>query len=202
MKPVAPRANNRNEELLDAAAELFATQGFRGTTMRHIAGAAGMLPGSIYYHYGSKDDLLLAVYEAGVAQVIDEFNAGVASATDPWEQLGHAISSHISSVTRKSPYMRVINRVMPEDVPKYTDALIALRGRYEDCLRNLIDELPLALGVSRSLLRLMVLGAINHTQIWFDPDGTRTPDEIGKAFTRFLTDPLAPSHSTEQEGGV
>ena len=118
MKPAAQRSNNRSDALLDASAELFSTQGFRETTMRDIAKAAGMLPGSIYYHHGSKDDLLLAVYEAGVDRIVEEFNQAVWSVTCPWQRLGVAISAHIGAITRETPYMRVINRVLPEHVPK------------------------------------------------------------------------------------
>jgi len=57
------RAHNRRGEILDAAARLFARQGFHAASMREIAAAAGMLPGSLYYHFPSKDELLLAVYE-------------------------------------------------------------------------------------------------------------------------------------------
>lgn len=191
MKPAAQRANNRNDALLDAAAELFATQGFRETTMRDIAKAAGMLPGSIYYHHGSKDDLLLAVYEAGVGRIIDEFNQAVGPVEAPWDRLERALSVHIGAITRESPYMRVINRVLPEQVPKHAHVLATLRGRYEACWRELIDGLPLEAGIDRSLLRLMILGAVNQTQFWFAPAGKQTPDEIGKAFARFLIGPVA-----------
>ena len=191
MKAAAQRSNNRNDALLDAAAELFATKGFRETTMRDIAKAAGMLPGSIYYHHGSKDDLLLAVYEAGVDRIIEEFNEAVAGIADPWARLGVAISTHVGAITRETPYMRVINRVLPEHVPKHAASLSRLRQRYEECFRELIDKLPLAPQVDRSLLRLMVLGAVNHTQFWFDPNGKLTPEEIGKAFARFLIEPIA-----------
>ena len=159
MKRAAQRSNNRNDALLDAAAELFATKGFRETTMRDIAHAAGMLPGSIYYHHGSKDELLLAIYETGVDRIVEEFSEAVATVSEPWQRLSVAIATHIGAITRESPYMRVINRVLPEHVPKYAKALGRLRGRYEECLRQLIDELPLAPSVDRSLLRLMVLGS-------------------------------------------
>ena len=197
MKASAKRSNNRNDALLDAAAELFSTQGFRETTMRDIAKAAGMLPGSIYYHYGSKDDLLLAVYEAGVERIIEEFCKAVLPVEEPWERLCVAFSAHISAITRQTPYMRVINRVLPEHVAKHAASLSRLRQRYEDCFRHLIDGLPLAPSVDRSLLRLMVLGAVNHTQFWFEPNGKRTPSEVGEAFARFLIEPIAaPATST------
>lgn len=191
MKAAAKRSNNRNEALLNAAAELFSTRGFRETTMRDIAKAAGMLPGSIYYHYGSKDDLLLAVYEAGVERIIAEFGKAVLHIEEPWERLARAVTVHIGAITRDNAYMRVINRVLPEHVQKHASALAQLRDRYETCWRNLIDDLPLAQSVDRSLLRLMVLGAVNQAQFWFAPDGKRTPDEIGRAFARLLVEPIA-----------
>ena len=190
MKAAAKRSNNRNDALLDAAAELFSTQGFRETTMRDIANAVGMLPGSIYYHYGSKDDLLLAIYETGVERIVEEFSKAVFPVDKPWERLGVAISAHVGAITRQTPYMRVINRVLPEHVSKHAAALSCLRRRYEDCFRDLIDGLPLAPHVDRSLLRLMVLGAVNHTQFWFEPDGKRTPSEVGDAFARLLIEPI------------
>ena len=197
MKASAKRSNNRNDALLDAAAELFSTQGFRETTMRDIANAVGMLPGSIYYHYGSKDDLLLAIYETGVERIVEEFSKAVFPVDKPWERLGVAISAHVGAITRQTPYMRVINRVLPEHVAKHAVPLSRLRQRYEDCFRDLIDGLPIAPSVDRSLLRLMVLGAVNHAQFWFEPNGKRSPSEVGEAFARFLIEPIAaPPKST------
>jgi len=189
MKATAQRSNNRNAALLDAAAELFATQGFRETTMRDIARDVGMLPGSIYYHHGSKDDLLLAVYEAGVDQLVSDFQEAIAGSSDPLERLCLALSTHISAITRSSAYMRVVNRVLPEHVPKHASALIRLRDRYEQCVAALIDDLPLAPSVDKALLRMMLLGAVNHTQFWFDPKGELSADDVGHAFASYLIDP-------------
>lgn len=48
--------------ILDAAEELFAANGFTAVSIRDIAQAAGANPGSISYHFGSKDGLLLEIY--------------------------------------------------------------------------------------------------------------------------------------------
>ena len=136
-------------------------------------------------------DRLLAIYETGVERIIEEFSKAVFPVDKPWERLGVAISAHVGAITRQTPYMRVINRVLPEHVSKHAAALSCLRRRYEDCFRDLIDGLPLAPHVDRSLLRLMVLGAVNHTQFWFEPDGKRTPSEVGDAFARLLVEPIA-----------
>jgi AcrR family transcriptional regulator len=47
--------------IVDAALDLFAEQGFHGTSMREIASAAGLTGGSLYHHFDSKEDILLAV---------------------------------------------------------------------------------------------------------------------------------------------
>ncbi len=79
-----PRQANRRQDLLDAAARLFARQGFHAASMRDIARAVGMLPGSLYYHFASKDALLLAVYAEGVRRIAERVDAAVASAATPW----------------------------------------------------------------------------------------------------------------------
>ena len=62
--PRAPRADNRLTVVLEAAAGLFAQRGYAATSMRDIAQAAAMLPGSLYYHFAAKEDLLAAVTKA------------------------------------------------------------------------------------------------------------------------------------------
>ena len=54
------RANNRIDVLLDASARQFAEAGYKATTTRDIAKQVNMQPGSVYYHFKSKGDLLLA----------------------------------------------------------------------------------------------------------------------------------------------
>lgn len=57
------------ERILAVAARLFAAGGFEATSMRDIAGPSGLLAGSIYHHFHSKNDLVEAVYRAGVAEI-------------------------------------------------------------------------------------------------------------------------------------
>src|SRR5919112_6155132 len=51
------------ERILDAALDLFRTQGYAETTMRQIAQAADVAVGNAYYYFASKDQLILAFYE-------------------------------------------------------------------------------------------------------------------------------------------
>ena len=73
----APRADNRLPQLLDEAARLFGAQGFHGTSIRDIVRAVPMLPGSIYYHFATKDLLLAAVYAEGVRRISERVQAAI-----------------------------------------------------------------------------------------------------------------------------
>jgi len=48
----------RRAELLAAAAEVFAERGYSGTTVREVAEAAGILGGSLYYHFDSLESMV------------------------------------------------------------------------------------------------------------------------------------------------
>ncbi|MGY3410695.1 AcrR family transcriptional regulator [Bradyrhizobium sp. GM5.1] len=56
------RKPNMREAILAAAEELFATNGFNAVSVRDIAQAAGANPGSVTYHFKTKDGLLLEIY--------------------------------------------------------------------------------------------------------------------------------------------
>src|ERR1700761_1525411 len=74
-------------KLLSVSARLFAKGGFEATSMRDIAARAGMLAGSMYYHFPSKNDLIAAVYEAGVAEIGAAVDGALAKARGPWLRL-------------------------------------------------------------------------------------------------------------------
>ncbi len=66
------RKQETREELIAAAAKVFAHRGFHGASLEQIAQEAGYSTGAVYWHFKGKDDLFLAVYEAqAVARVRD-----------------------------------------------------------------------------------------------------------------------------------
>lgn len=64
-QPSRPGATAR-DEILDAAAELFTTQGFANTSTRSIADAVGIRQSSLYHHFKTKDDILEDLLEGTV----------------------------------------------------------------------------------------------------------------------------------------
>ena len=72
-----PTGANRRDQLLEAAAACFYREGFNAASMRTIAEEAGMRTASIYYHFDSKDALLVAVHETALERIRQATSAAV-----------------------------------------------------------------------------------------------------------------------------
>jgi AcrR family transcriptional regulator len=170
-KTRAPRQDNRRQQLLDAAARLFRERGYHATSMRDIAREVRMLSGSIYYHFPSKDEMLLAVYEEGLRHIAARVDAAVTGEGDPWVRLEAGCAAHLEALLELSDYTQVMIRVLPQEAPTVADRLLALRDRYEGRFRGLIEALPLPEGADRRYLRLLLFGGLNWSHVWYRPGG-------------------------------
>jgi AcrR family transcriptional regulator len=179
-------ADSRMPKVLDEAARLFRGRGFEGTSVRDIARAVGILPGSLYCHFETKEALLVAVYIKGVRQISEAVQAAVDRRSDPWDRLEAACIAHLEAILHDDDYAQVVVRVRPADVPAANKHLVELRNQYEALFARLVQDLPLARGADRSALRLMLVGALNWSQVWYRPGGRLNPRAIARKFIALL----------------
>jgi hypothetical protein len=83
-------------------------------------------------------------------------------------------------------FARGIVRVLPEDVPEVASDLRRLRQGYEARFHRLIDALDVDPGIDRTLLRLMLLGALNATHVWYSRAGRHDARAIARQFVATL----------------
>lgn len=186
-----PRADNRRKQLLEVAADLFGNRGYARTSIRDIAAAVGMLPGSMYYHFKSKEDLLLAVHEQGVRLIMDAVDDALDHAPDdPWTRLEVAAQAHLKGLLTGGKFSMVVAPEFSRGVEEpLRSELIAQRDRYEQVFRDLVAALDLPAGVNRSLFRLGLLGSLNSVPNWYRPGG-ETSDAIASVMMDMLRRPL------------
>jgi AcrR family transcriptional regulator len=178
----APRQDNRRAQLLDAAARLFRERGFHATSMRDIAKAVGMLSGSIYYHFDSKEEMLLAVYEEGERRVAEAVDAAVAAETaGPWQRLEAACAAHLGALIAHRDFTQVMIRTLPQEAGAVGPRIRDLRRNYELRFRRLIDDLTLPPEIDRHYLRLLLFGALNWSQVWYRSGGD-SPRIVARGF--------------------
>ncbi len=166
-----PRSkDNRRAVILDAAAECFSRSGYEGTSVRDIATAAGILPGSMYYHFESKEEVLGAVHDEGLSKVKTKVAAAIAREKEPWGRLEAACTAHLEALHAAKEYGSVVATELPSrHSKKLRRRMVAARDEYENIFRELIKDLPLSPGTSRKYLRLSLIGAMAWTLVWYKP---------------------------------
>lgn len=153
--------------------------------MRDIAASAGMLAGSMYYHFPSKNDLIAAVYEAGVAEIGAAVDEAVEKVRGPWLRLEAACIAHLESLLADSAHAAVMTADLSRLDRHLRRRLVTLRDGYEKRFVELVAALPLTGTTDRSLWRLQLLGALNWTPTWYRSGG-KTPADIARSIVAAL----------------
>jgi AcrR family transcriptional regulator len=163
--------------VLDVAARLFREQGYGPVSLRKIAEAAGIKAGSIYYHFGSKDEIVVAILDAGIQAVHDDMRQAVGALhadTGAEAALRAAIGAHLRALLDVSDYSSANVRIFGQVPQSVRDANLPTRRAYEAEWDSLLSRLQRDGALKRNVdirrLRLMLIGALNATLEWFDPE--------------------------------
>lgn len=179
---------NRRHQLLTAAARLFRDKGFDATSTRDIAAAVGMHSGSPFYHFKSKDALLLAVMEEGMrsalARQADALNGAASAASEPLVQIRRLIRAHFDTLLGPGndfiPVMLYEHRSLNA---RQRASLAMLQVAYESAWTPVLEALHASghLRAPVKLSRLLILGALNWSVQWFDEKKGASLDELTDA---------------------
>jgi AcrR family transcriptional regulator len=163
--------DNRRDDLVRAAAQLFREKGFEGTTIRDIAGAVGMCSGSPFYHFANKHELLMAVMEEGLRLGLERTRAVVdGTGLGAAERFRRLVRAHYGILHDTGsdfiPVMLYDWRSLPA---QYKRRIIELKDGYDAIWQDTLDDLHAEgrLRADARLARLMILGAINFSATWY-----------------------------------
>src|SRR5580700_8354109 len=92
--------SGRREEILAAAAELFGTKGVKATSVRDIADAVGMLSGSLYHHFPSKQSIVEEILVRYLEDLQKAYAVILAETQGPSDQLRALIHSSLQVASR------------------------------------------------------------------------------------------------------
>lgn len=87
----AAEHEQRQEAIVGKAADLFACQGFRGSSLSELAVVCNISKSLLYHYFPSKEDVLYAVMSSHVDQLLDDVDAAFDMGRGPRDVLGHLI---------------------------------------------------------------------------------------------------------------
>jgi AcrR family transcriptional regulator len=183
------------EDILKAAASVFHRKGYHGATMSDIAAEVNLTAGSLYHHFPSKEDLLVAVLDAGLTQITHEARVIVENQCAPAERLRQIVHIHIQNEIEHGPIAAAIifeGRALL-DIPDVRDQYIRLRDELERLYRQVIDD-GIAAGhfraVDAGIFVKTLFGALNWVSMWYRDggrlSGAEIADEIATTFLASL----------------
>jgi AcrR family transcriptional regulator len=177
---------DRRAELIEKAAHLFGERGYANTSMRDISAAFGILHGSIYHHFGSKEELFITVYASGVDRFVKDVEKAIEPLSDPWQRLEAACIAHLEALLmRESPAATVLADWSANYSENMRFALIEQRDKYEKVFFKLTDAVDLPSGVKKRYFRLGLLGALNGALMWYQPGGDSPATVAKQLFSLF-----------------
>ncbi len=173
--------------MLDAALDLFAANGFGGTSIRDIARLTGMTIPNIYYHFGSKEGLLIAILERATREIVSGLEDVVARADlDPLERFKLLLKTHFDLLVNVGRREADILFLEEEHVSRFRKPFqIELLNMYREELRGL-QALGYVNHKNLTVLAFNIFGVINWHLRWYKPNGKMTLDEIKEEMVTFV----------------
>lgn len=169
----------RRRELVLAAGRLFSKRGYERTTVRELARAVGLQSGSLFHHFRSKEEILVAVMNNGIQEVIDLGEKALASYAVPADRLAALFRVHMWSMLHGAGG-DAMNALVYEwrslSAPSQASVKV-LSDRYEAMWQSVVAgavQAGLLRGDARVIKRC-VLGAMNLTVQWYKPGGRLAP---------------------------
>jgi AcrR family transcriptional regulator len=185
---------------------LFGVQGYTGTTMRDIAQAVGVLPGSLYTHITSKETLLVEIVDTGITNFIAAVQPHALTDQSAIHRLRAAIKAHVSVVADSPQRSLVVFHQWRFLSGANLVVALEKRRRYEKVFIYIIEE-----GVRRGefspemdirIAVFSILGALNWVPEWYSPQGTATAAELGDMMADTLLAGILAAPRGRQAGRV
>jgi TetR/AcrR family transcriptional regulator, cholesterol catabolism regulator len=187
------------DDIVSAAAKVFRTKGYHAATVRDIADEVGLLKGSLYHHFDSKEELLYLVVKEPIAQMYRTM-AEIAVADGPaTDKLRRAIAAHLEAFDRHYPHLFVYLREREAVKRRFREKIGFSPKDYERCWQQILSE-GVESGEFRRDLDIQVasyglLGMLNWLYKWYDPQGRLTVREVAEQFTALALAGLAADNS-------
>ncbi|MFF0481617.1 TetR/AcrR family transcriptional regulator [Streptomyces sp. NPDC004779] len=194
--PANAAAPERRRELLDTAAEVFAAQGYNATTVRKIADAAGMLAGSLYYHFDSKESMLDEILSTFLTELWEGYDAVLAAALGPRETIEALVTESFREIDRHRAAVAIYQKESRHltDLPRF-GYLADSQSRFEKAWLGTLER-GVADGVFRADLDVrltyrFVRDTVWVAASWYRPGGHHSPEEIARQYLSMVLDGIA-----------
>jgi TetR/AcrR family transcriptional regulator, cholesterol catabolism regulator len=186
----------RRAELLATAAEVFASQGYSATTVREVADAAGILGGSLYYHFDSKESMADEILSTFLDEMWASYEKVLEAALGARETLEALVVESFRCIDRHGPAVVIYQNESKHlsTSPRF-GYLIDSRRRFEEMWLTLLKR-GVREGVFRADLDAVVIYRFVRDTVWtaatwYHKGGRLTVEEIAAQYLAMILEGIA-----------
>ena len=180
-----PGPSGVRPDIIAAATRIFSERGYHAASMSDIADAVGIRKASLYHHVRKKEDLLFAIHEALVDELIDETLAVSSSSMSPADKVRELLLLTMRFIARNRDGVAVFLSERHAVTGERWQALVVKRDLYERMVSQIVTE---GRGTGEfadlppELVAKALLGMANWAYTWFRQDGPMSADDVGDVF--------------------
>ncbi len=183
----APAANTRRNELLALAATMFAQRGLRATTVRDIADSAGILSGSLYHHFSSKEEMVDEVLRGFLDWLFARYEQIVATEPNPLERLKGLFMASFEAIENRHAevviYQDEAKRLAEQERFAYVDERNReQRKMWVEVLNQGISQGYFLPDVDVDLVYRFIRDTTWVSVRWYQPGGPLTAEQVGQQY--------------------
>jgi AcrR family transcriptional regulator len=181
----------RREELLAITARLFAKKGFRNTTVRDIADEAGILSGSLYHHFDSKESMVDEILSTFQEELFGQYDEILASDADPRTKLEQAVLVSFETIDKHPDEVAIFQNEAAYLLTFERFAYLGARNQQSrevwlTLLKGGIDAGVLRGDLDLELTYRFIRDTVWVAVSWYRPGGRRTHTEIAQQYLSIL----------------
>ncbi|MFC9223209.1 TetR/AcrR family transcriptional regulator [Streptomyces hygroscopicus] len=191
----------RRRELLSTAAEVFAAQGYNATTVRRIADAAGMLAGSLYYHFDSKESMVDEILSTFLDELWAGYETVLGAGLGPRETVEALVTESFREIDRHRAAVAIYQKESKQlsAQPRF-GYLTESQRRFERAWLGALER-GVSEGVFRADLDIRLAYRFLRDTVWvaaswYRPGGQHSPEEIARQYLSMVLDGITPRAGT------
>ncbi|MGW7515833.1 TetR/AcrR family transcriptional regulator [Streptomyces sp. NPDC054796] len=194
--PAANAARPRRSELLATAAEVFAEQGYDATTVRTIADRAGMLAGSLYYHFDSKESMADEILSSFLTELWEGYERVEDAGLAPRATFEGLVAESFRQMDRHRPavalYQKEARRLSA--LPRFaylSDSQQRFQKLWTRTLERGVEEGGFRADLDVPLAYRFVRDTVWVAAVWYRPGGRKSAAQIAAQYTSMVLDGIA-----------
>ena len=188
--------NERRDELLAIAARLFAEKGFRATTVRDIADAAGILSGSLYHHFDSKESMVDEILQTFQDELFGRYDEILAGDADPRTKLEQAVRVSLEAIDQHHSEVAIFQTDAAylagfERFAYLKERNIRFRNLWTGLLTEGVKSGELRSDLNVELVYRFLRDTVWVAVRWYRPGGDLSPAQVADQYLHILLDGIA-----------